>query len=131
MSGGSIERPQMDANGSGPVKVPDACSRPARPVARRLVVVVVRSRDGGRTGRNVSGVYPTRGGRGPDQAAGGQDRRGNPGQGPGGPAADIRDRRRVLRRRAAAAACRGRSEAEELGERLLRSSGTRTTRCAA
>jgi hypothetical protein len=35
-----------------------------------------------------------------------------------GPSADIRDRRRVLRRRAAAAACRGRSEAEELGERL-------------
>src|SRR5690349_11215927 len=52
----------------------------------------------------------------PDQAAGGQDRCGNPGQGSRGPAAGVRDRRRVLRRRAAVAACRGRSEAEELGE---------------
>jgi len=40
MSGGSIERPQMDAKASGPVKIPDACFRPARPVALRLVVVV-------------------------------------------------------------------------------------------
>jgi hypothetical protein len=37
---GSIERPQMDAKGSSPVKVPAACSRQARPVARRRWVVV-------------------------------------------------------------------------------------------
>jgi len=35
-----MERPQMDAIGSRPVKVPDACPRRASPIARLLAVLV-------------------------------------------------------------------------------------------